>query len=49
MTRYALAAVLAAHGVIHLIGFVVSWELAEVDGFPDRTARPRSHSLEVAS
>jgi hypothetical protein len=37
MTRFALAAALAAHGVIHLIGFVVPWELAVLDGFPYRT------------
>jgi len=37
VTRYALAAVVAAHGVIHLIGFVVPWGLAEVVGFPYRT------------
>lgn len=38
MTRYALAAAVAAHGVIHLIGFVVPWHLAAVEGFPYRTA-----------
>ena len=37
MTRYAAATVLAAHGLIHLIGFVVPWQLAEVDGFSYRT------------
>lgn len=34
----ALAAVaLALHGLIHLIGFVVPWGLAQVEGFPYRT------------
>ncbi len=37
MTRFALAAALAAHGVIHLIGFVVPWGLAAMDGFRYRT------------
>ncbi len=37
MTRYGLAAVVAAHGVIHLVGFVVPWHLAVVAGFPYRT------------
>lgn len=37
MTRYALAAVVAAHGIVHLIGFVVPWRLAEVEGSPYRT------------
>ncbi len=37
MTRYALAAAIAAHGVIHLIGFVVPWQLAAIAGFPYRT------------
>jgi predicted cation transporter len=31
------AAVLAAHGLIHLIGFVVPWRIAAVEGFPYRT------------
>lgn len=37
MTRVALAAAIAAHGAIHLIGFVVPWQLAAVAGFPYRT------------
>jgi hypothetical protein len=37
VTRYALAAAVAAHGLIHLIGFVVPWELAALAGFPYRT------------
>jgi hypothetical protein len=32
------AAVLAVHGLIHLIGFVVPWGLAQVDGFTARTS-----------
>jgi hypothetical protein len=31
------AAALALHGLIHLIGFVVPWGLAQVGGFPYRT------------
>ncbi len=31
------AVLLAAHGLIHLIGFVVPWGIAQVDGFPYRT------------
>ena len=34
MTRLIVAAVVAAHGVIHLIGFVVPWQIATVDGLP---------------
>lgn len=37
MTRIVLAAAIAAHGLIHLIGFVVPWQLAAVAGFPYRT------------
>jgi hypothetical protein len=37
VTRVALAAVIAAYAVIHLIGFVVPWQLAAVEGFPYRT------------
>lgn len=37
MTRYAVGAVMAAHGVVHLIGFVVPWRLADVEGSPYRT------------
>jgi hypothetical protein len=29
--------VLVVHGLIHLIGFLVPWELAVVEGFPYRT------------
>ena len=48
MTRNALAAVLAAHGVIHLTfaGIVVNVALLAGAAW---LARPRSHSLEVAS
>ncbi len=37
MLSIAAAVVLVIHGVIHLIGFVVPWQLATVDGFPYRT------------
>lgn len=37
MTRLALAVLVAAHGLIHLIGAVVAWQMAAVDGFPYRT------------
>jgi hypothetical protein len=37
LKRLACAAI-AAHGLIHLIGFVVPWGIAQVDGFPYRTA-----------
>ena len=37
MIRIIAAAVVAGHGLIHLIGFVVPWGLAEVEGFPYRT------------
>jgi hypothetical protein len=37
MRTLFVAAALALHGVIHLIGFVVPWGIAAVDGFPART------------
>ncbi len=37
MPRRAFAVLVAVHGLIHLIGFVVPWRLAPVDGFPYRT------------
>jgi hypothetical protein len=37
MLSIAAAVVLTVHGFIHLIGFVVPWQLATVDGFPYRT------------
>ena len=37
MLRIAAGAVLAAHGLIHLIGFVVPWGISRVEGFPYRT------------
>jgi hypothetical protein len=38
MVRTLAAAVLAVHGLIHLIGFVVPWGIAQVEGFPYRTS-----------
>ena len=38
MLRTIAAALLAAHGLIHLIGFVVPWGIAQVEGFPYRTS-----------
>ena len=38
MTRTLAAALLAAHGLIHLIGFVVPWGIAQIEGFPYRTS-----------
>jgi hypothetical protein len=35
--RGAASAVLALHGIIHLIGFVVPWKLATFEGFPYAT------------
>ena len=37
MLPFLAAAVLAVHGLIHLIGFVVPWGLAQVDGFTAHT------------
>ncbi len=37
MPSLAAAVVLIAHGVIHLIGFVVPWQLASLEGFAYRT------------
>ena len=37
MLRIAAAAVLVAHGLIHLIGFVVPWGISTVEGFAYRT------------
>ncbi len=37
ITRRFAAAALALHGLIHLIGFVVPWQLVVVDGFAYRT------------
>ena len=36
MIRLVGAALVALHGLIHLIGFVVPWRIATVDGFPYR-------------
>lgn len=38
MRRTAAALVLALHGLIHLMGFVVPWGIATIDGFPARAA-----------
>jgi hypothetical protein len=38
MARMLAAALLAAHGLIHLIGFVVPWGITHVEGFPYRTS-----------
>ncbi|MCU0482987.1 MAG: ABC transporter permease [Chloroflexi bacterium] len=35
--RLLAAAVLAIHGLVHLIGFVVPWRIAQVEGFAYRT------------
>lgn len=37
MWRIGLAALLALHGLVHLLGFVVPFGLAEVEGFPRST------------
>ena len=37
MIRTLAAGSLAVHGLIHLIGFVVPWGIAQVEGFPYRT------------
>lgn len=37
MLRVLAAVALALHGLIHLIGFVVPWRIAVVEGFPYRT------------
>lgn len=38
MIRLLAAALLAVHGLIHIIGFVVPWGIAQVEGFPYRTS-----------
>ena len=38
MIRTLAAVLLAVHGLIHLIGFVVPWGIAQVEGFPYRTS-----------
>jgi hypothetical protein len=37
ITRTLVAVLLAAHGLIHLIGFLVPWRIAQVEGFAYRT------------
>jgi hypothetical protein len=38
MVRTLAAALLAVHGLIHLLGFVVPWGIAQVEGFPYSTS-----------
>ena len=38
MIRTLAAALLVVHGLIHLIGFVVPWGIAQVEGFTYRTS-----------
>jgi hypothetical protein len=35
--RIVAGAIVAAHGLIHLIGFMVPWGISNVEGFPYRT------------
>ena len=37
MWNVAMAVVLAVHGLIHLMGFVVPWKLAQIEGLPYKT------------
>ncbi len=37
MWNVVLAVVMAAHGLIHFLGFVVSWQLARVEDLPYKT------------
>ncbi len=37
MWRIGLAALLALHGLVHLLGFVVAFRLAEIEGLPYST------------
>ena len=37
MIQFFAATVLTAHGLIHLVGFVVPWGIARLDGFAYRT------------
>jgi hypothetical protein len=37
MIRRGAAALLALHGLIHLIGFVAPWQIASLEGFAYRT------------
>jgi hypothetical protein len=36
--RIVVAVGLALHGLLHLIGFVVPWQIAQIDGFPYATS-----------
>lgn len=38
IVQVAASVVLALHGLVHLIGFVVPWRIATIDGFPYRSA-----------
>jgi hypothetical protein len=38
IVQLGASVVLALHGLVHLIGFVVPWRLATIEGFPYRTA-----------
>ncbi len=42
MVRWVVAALFVLHGLVHLLGFVVPWQLATVAGFPYRTERRRT-------
>ncbi|MBW2180913.1 MAG: ABC transporter permease, partial [Deltaproteobacteria bacterium] len=35
--QYAIAALVAIHGCVHLVGFVVPWRLAELKEMPYST------------
>ena len=43
MWNIVLAAFLALHGVVHLLGFVVSWKLTTVEGLPYKTTILAGH------
>lgn len=46
IVQLAASIVLALHGLVHLIGFVVPWRLATIDGFPYHSA-VLNRSLEI--
>lgn len=37
LVRYPITIVVAVHGLIHLMGFVTTWELAEIEDLDDST------------